>query len=560
MRAGRMTAWVGIFTAAVLPLGISPVVVHADSGPGTLGETVAAQASTTSAHAHRSAPSAVHRLRLGPAWLPESRSTQTLQRGVTWTHIVRGEPDPTLFWTVEISIPSGETSPDPDAPPAVLKDHKSAQETAHEIDASHFPARVEEVTTPAMADLPAHTQGWRVRVGHFDSQTAADTEQSQLNAAGFEGSVVYTGWDGDATDRGPWNVEVLTIDPKAFAGRLISSVGPDIERRETTSTLAKLAGATAGTNGGFFVLDPRAGAPGDPAGVSVLRGRLVSEPTNGRPALLFGDDARGATVQRLHWGGEIRGKGQSLPLDGLNRVPGLIRNCGGIDDQPTDAPLQDITCTDPDEIVAFTRAYAPDHTPSGEGVQVTLNSRGFVAKVAHERGAAVPGRGTVLQATGDLAPKLAAMAQLRQQLHITSLLLGAHGQAVQPDHHTFAVNGGPLLLRHGRVHITAKRDGMVHPGDPSFFYGWVTKRNPRTIAGVDRAGRLVLITADGRSTSSLGLSITEAADVARALGLREAINLDGGGSTTMVVGSRVVNDPSDATGERPVGDAVLVLP
>jgi exopolysaccharide biosynthesis protein len=43
----------------------------------------------------------------------------------------------------------------------------------------------------------------------------------------------------------------------------------------------------------------------------------------------------------------------------------------------------------------------------------------------------------------------------------------------------------------------------------------------------------VLITADGRSTSSLGLGIAETAGVARSLGLRNAMNLDGGGSTTM---------------------------
>ena len=45
-----------------------------------------------------------------------------------------------------------------------------------------------------------------------------------------------------------------------------------------------------------------------------------------------------------------------------------------------------------------------------------------------------------------------------------------------------------------------------------------------------------------------------------ALALVDGMNLDGGGSTTMVVGGRVTNAPSDAAGERPVGDALLVLP
>jgi hypothetical protein len=48
--------------------------------------------------------------------------------------------------------------------------------------------------------------------------------------------------------------------------------------------------------------------------------------------------------------------------------------------------------------------------------------------------------------------------------------------------------------------------------------------------------------------------------VARSLGLRDAMNLDGGGSTTMVVDGTVVNVPSDATGQRPVGDALVGSP
>jgi exopolysaccharide biosynthesis protein len=119
-------------------------------------------------------------------------------------------------------------------------------------------------------------------------------------------------------------------------------------------------------------------------------------------------------------------------------------------------------------------------------------------------------------------------------------------------------NGGPLLMRNGRTRITQRRDGFVHPDEPSFSYGFVIKRNPRTFAGIDAKGRTVLITVDGRTADDLGLSIREAAAVARSLGLVDAINLDGGGSTTMVVHGAVISRPSDTTGERPVGDALLI--
>ena len=70
--------------------------------------------------------------------------------------------------------------------------------------------------------------------------------------------------------------------------------------------------------------------------------------------------------------------------------------------------------------------------------------------------------------------------------------------------------------------------------------------------------KLIAFRLDGRSTRDLGLSIPEAADVARSLGLVDAINLDGGGSTTMVVNGQVISHPSDAAGDRPVGDALLI--
>jgi len=71
----------------------------------------------------------------------------------------------------------------------------------------------------------------------------------------------------------------------------------------------------------------------------------------------------------------------------------------------------------------------------------------------------------------------------------------------------------------------------------------------------------MLVTVDGRQPKkSVGMTIEELAVLMTGLGCVEAINLDGGGSTTMVINGRVVNNPSDATGERPISDALLVFP
>ncbi|MBO1334583.1 phosphodiester glycosidase family protein [Streptomyces sp. VRA16 Mangrove soil] len=520
---------------------------------------VPASASSPSASASASAQ-ARHGLPLGAADLSETRTTRTLQPGVTLTRIVRGADAPAMAWTVEVSIPGGAGSPDPDAPPTALKDEESAGELVTALHAAGFDARSEQVTTAATADYAGGTLGWRVRVGTFTTEAAATAERTRLRAAGYTGSAWYTGWDGNAGDRGPWHVDVLTVDPKKFHGDLKASFGADLENRETTSALAAADGASAGINAGFFVLDPKAGAPGDPAGVGVYDGRLLSEAVNGRPGLVVHDSARGTAVTRFAWRGSVGADGTTLPLDGIDRVPGLIRNCGGTaDDLPTARPLHDTTCTDPDELVAFTAEFGKE-TPKGDGAEAVLDRTGRVVEVRSPRGGALPAGGRSVQATGSYAARLTALAKVGQPLRVTSELTDRHGRPVATSRTTSVLNGGPELVRDGRLHVTPATDGMVQAGNPSFYYGWVHKRNPRTLAGTDAAGRTVLVTADGRSTGSLGLSIKESADVARALGLRDAINLDGGGSTTMVVDGQVINDPSDAAGERPVGDALLILP
>ena len=55
------------------------------------------------------------------------------------------------------------------------------------------------------------------------------------------------------------------------------------------------------------------------------------------------------------------------------------------------------------------------------------------------------------------------------------------------------------------------------------------------------------------------MTLVELADVMRGLGVWQAMNFDGGGSTTMVIGGRVVNTPSDPAGEREVGNALLIV-
>jgi exopolysaccharide biosynthesis protein len=116
-----------------------------------------------------------------------------------------------------------------------------------------------------------------------------------------------------------------------------------------------------------------------------------------------------------------------------------------------------------------------------------------------------------------------------------------------------AVSGAGLLMLDGRV--------LTDWTEERITAGFETTRHPRTIVGTDAEGAIWLVTVDGRNPLlSLGMSFTELQRLANRLALRSALNLDGGGSTTMWVDGKIVNHPSDPEGPRAVSDAILVVP
>jgi hypothetical protein len=108
-----------------------------------------------------------------------------------------------------------------------------------------------------------------------------------------------------------------------------------------------------------------------------------------------------------------------------------------------------------------------------------------------------------------------------------------------------SIGGYPILLSGGERMVTNC---------------WVSicGRHPRTAIGVDSEGRLLLVVVDGRRRRSVGMDLVRLADLMRRFGAISALNLDGGGSSTMVIRGRIVNRPSDGS-QRSVSSAVLIL-
>ncbi|MGY5851305.1 phosphodiester glycosidase family protein [Salegentibacter sp. F14] len=102
-----------------------------------------------------------------------------------------------------------------------------------------------------------------------------------------------------------------------------------------------------------------------------------------------------------------------------------------------------------------------------------------------------------------------------------------------------AVGGGPVLLKNGKIKLTDKEEG---------FSGSHLQRHPRTAIGYKDDNSLIMMVVDGRQQASAGVSLPELAQLMLEVGALEAINLDGGDSSTMVASEEVVNVPSDITG------------
>lgn len=165
----------------------------------------------------------------------------------------------------------------------------------------------------------------------------------------------------------------------------------------------------------------------------------------------------------------------------------------------------------------------------------------------------IPGDGLVVSGHGSGATRLRDFWDEYRTKDARSKQLTIEISASQPV--LESMGGHPVVLRDGRAPEHDPRDTMVY------------ERHPRTLIGWNDAGRVWLVTIDGRQPGhSVGATIAEATDVLRSLGATEGINLDGGGSTTFASpvgcstrGTCVTNRPSDGR-ERKVTVALALVP
>jgi hypothetical protein len=352
-------------------------------------------------------------------------------------------------------------------------------------------------------------------------------------------------------------VHESVISPRQFRGRIEVIHDGAVAGRHTASAVSAVQHAALVVNGGFFIVSGADGYPGAPAGLAAYHGRLESMSAGARGALVLGDGP--PRIEHLISTAMVRAGGSSGPVQGINRLPGVIENCGRPGSRPFRAPRQDVTCHSRSELVLFTPQLGAA-VPRGPGEQVDVGPRGTVHYAGPRYGGPVPARGLVIQGIGAAATWLRRHARAGRHLTVGERLTDRRGQPVPLRRGMSIASAAPVLLSGGRFEIDAAAEGVTDPRDPSFDYAWARERQPRTIAGVSRSGQLILVTIDGRQPGvSDGATLVEAAVLMRSLGAVSALNLDGGGSTTMVAGGALLTRPSDGA-ERADGDFLVAVP
>lgn len=101
-----------------------------------------------------------------------------------------------------------------------------------------------------------------------------------------------------------------------------------------------------------------------------------------------------------------------------------------------------------------------------------------------------------------------------------------------------AVGGGPALLMDGKLKVTNDEEWRF-PGKA------INDKHPRTAMGITADGKLIILVVEGRNPEASGATLTQEAEILRDLGCREGINLDGGGSSCLLINGKETIRPSD---------------
>lgn len=335
-----------------------------------------------------------------------------------------------------------------------------------------------------------------------------------------------------STSHGTARVHLLTVDlTEPGIGLGLLNAGK-VAKTGVMTSLADRVGAVAGVNGDFFNI----GETGAPVGPAILEGKHLKGGVPGKqrhgPSLPPGtsnDDVFAVTdagvpvVTSLAVDGKATGPDGTFELQGLNQYAITVDGVGVFDAEWGTASRKRATCGTDDN------RNAPCSTRSRE-VEIV---DGVVTRVA-----TAPGSGQI----ADDAVVLVARDDGVD--HLTGL---SKGDPIDVDYRLSSPDGATLTTAIGAMPIILDGDHLQLDDKASTLA-------PRTAVGISADGSTVyLVAVDGRSSSSVGATLKSLAQIMTTLGAHDAVNLDGGGSTTLVArkpgntATSIRNSPSDGS-------------
>jgi hypothetical protein len=325
---------------------------------------------------------------------------------------------------------------------------------------------------------------------------------------------------------GPNRIRILRVDPESQMTLDVALSNDVLPGRETTSSMVARHNAIAGINASF------GNSWGRPLGVFAEDGSLKASPYTAGGNVSFSQSATEGLIG--HYPLKVRGRTRETharwrvadwndPNEDRERIAGFTHAAGG--------------AVDPEGNSCAMR-LAPRSALKWNGNGREVGRTYVVKKVQCADAPLALGRGVVLGSRRG-SPGAAVISAHSEGQHVK--LTWSVGLPGVMD----SVGGTPVLVNEGAVIDQCE--------------GYVCQRHPRTGVGVTANGKVLLVTVDGRSSISVGMTVIQFARLMKRIGAVNAVNMDGGGSTTMVLKGRLVNHPSDSGGQRAVSSAVIVL-
>jgi hypothetical protein len=334
--------------------------------------------------------------------------------------------------------------------------------------------------------------------------------------------------------RTQFSIHILRVDSNQFTIQPIRALNNGIGR-ETLSSIMERTGALCGINGSFFKI----GSTFDGQTMSMLKinGQWISRTKKLRAAIGWKKDLSKVLVDRILLEPSIKINGRGFCLRDFNKERLA------------------------EEAILYSWAFHRTTLTNPKGTEVLIQNNKVVDIRRGKGDSNVPMNGYVYS-IAESAPVKMSKIKLGMPVEISFLAIpheAPHEISFwqEFDH---IVGGTPLLIKDGKTILNYDLEQTI----PTF----ITTRHARTAIGVMPDNTWVFVVVDGKNPAvSLGMTMPELAAYMASLGCSQAINLDGGGSSTLTIGTQVVNNPVgdedeslDKKIERPIADAIIVLP